>query len=259
MPLPARLADGARAVATAILPLRVRLWMRSVQRKLRLQSVPVGTVQFGSLRRLDPISPIFGKDRDLVSIERFYMERFLESCSADIQGRVLELGDAAYTRRFGGARVTQSDVLHYVPGNPEATIVGDFTRPETIPVEAFDCMIVTQTLQMIYDVKPAIATLYRALKPGGVLLVTTHGMSRIARREGVDDWGEYWHFTAQSLHRLMAEVFPAENIQISTCGNVFAAVCNLHGLAASEIEPHELAYRDPNYEIIITARLRRPL
>lgn len=259
MPLRARLADSARAVATAVLPLQLRLWMRGVQRKLRLQSVPVGTVQFGSLRRLDPISPIFGKDRDLVSIERFYMETFLESCSADIKGRVLELGDAAYTRRFGGSRVTQSDVLHYVPGNPEATIVGDFTRPETIPVDAFDCMIVTQTLQMIYDIKPAIATLYRALKPGGVLLVTTHGMSRIARREGVDDWGEYWHFTAQSLQRLMAEVFPAENIQISTYGNVFAAVCNLHGLAAREIEPHELAYRDPNYEVIITARLQRSL
>mgnify|MGYP002363222386 CR=1 FL=1 len=221
--------------------------------------MPVGTVEFGSLRRLDPISPIFGKDRDLVSIERYYIESFLENCSADVKGRVLELGDASYTNCFGGSKVTKSDVLHYVPGNRDATIFGDFTKPETIPIDAFDCMIVTQTLQMIYDVKPAIATLYRALKPGGVLLLTTHGMSRIARREGIDDWGEYWHFTAQSIRRLFLEFFPETHIQIDTYGNVFTAVCNLHGLAAREVTPEELAYRDPNYEIIISVRAQRPL
>ncbi|RYF39431.1 MAG: methyltransferase, partial [Cytophagaceae bacterium] len=132
------MADAGRAAATALLPLKLRLALRSVQRKLKLQSVPVGTVQFGSLRRLDPISPIFGKDRDLVSIERFYIESFLESASADVKGRVLELGDASYTKRFGGQKVTKSEVLHYVPGNPDATIVGDFTKPETIPTDAFD-------------------------------------------------------------------------------------------------------------------------
>ena len=56
-----------------------------------------------------------------------------------------------------------------------------------------------------------------------------------------------------------SEVFPEANLQIDTYGNVFTAMCNLHGLAASEVTPEELAYRDPNYEIIISVRARRPL
>lgn len=258
MPIRAAIGQAARDAATAALPLSLRLWLRGVQRKLKLQSVPVGKVDFGSLRRLDPISPIFGKDRDLVSIERHYIESFLEAHSVDIKGRVLELGDPSYTERFGGSRVTTADVLHYVPGNPQATIVGDFTRPETIPVEAFDCMIVTQTLQMIYDVRPAIRTLHDALKPGGVLLCTSHGISPIARREGVDDWGEYWHFTSQSIRRLFEEVFPRESLEIRTYGNIFTVIGSLHGLAAQEVLPEELDYCDPKYELIVAVRAQRP-
>ena len=259
MPVRASIGQAVRDAATATLPLSVRLWLRGVQRKLKLQSVPVGSVDFGSLRRLDPISPIFGKDRDLVSIERHYIESFLESHSADVKGRVLELGDATYIKRFGGAKVTKPEVLHYVPGNPDATIVGDFTKPETIPKDAFDCMIVTQTLQMIYDIRPAIATIRDALKPGGVLLATSHGISPIARREGVDDWGEYWHFTSQSMRRLFEEAFPRENLEIRTYGNIFTVIGSLHGLGAQEVLPEELDYCDPKYELIIAVRAQRPL
>ncbi len=259
MPIRAALGKAVRDAATATLPLSLRLQLRGIQRKLKLQSVPVGSVDFGSLRRLDPISPIFGKDRDLVSIERHYIESFLEDCAADIKGRALELGDATYIKRFGGDKVAKADVLHYVPGNPDATIVGDFTRPETIPTNAFDCMIVTQTLQMIYDIRPAIRTLHDALKPGGVLLCTSHGISPIARREGVDDWGEYWHFTSQSMRRLFEEVFPAANLDIRTYGNIFTVIGSLHGLAACEVEPEELAYCDPKFELIIAVRAQRPL
>ena len=51
--------------------------------------MPVGTVDFGSLKRLTPISPIFGIDRDLISVERYYIEAFLKAHQADIKGRVL--------------------------------------------------------------------------------------------------------------------------------------------------------------------------
>jgi len=88
---------------------------------------------------------------------------------------VLEIGEVTYTRRFGGDRVTKSDVLHVVEGNPEATIVGDLTNADNIPSEAFDCVILTQTLHLLYDVKTALANLYRILKPGGILLVTVPG------------------------------------------------------------------------------------
>lgn len=250
----ARIEKLVRETAAAVLPQSSREWIRAQQRRYRLQSVPVGSVDFGGLRRLSPISAIFGKDRDLLTIERYYIEQFLEKHAADIKGRCLEMGDPAYTRKFGGAKVTQADVLNYVEGNPQATIVADLTDAPHIPDETFDCIIITQTLQMIFDVDKAIATLHRILKPGGVVLCTSHGMSRVARREGVDDWGEYWHFTTQSKRRLFRAHFRPENVEVSTVGNVFTCICNLHGLGAREIDQAELDLHDPNFELLVLVR-----
>ena len=254
MPIIASIRDGIRGVATAVLPASTRDWLRAQQRRLGLQSVPVGSVNFGSLDRLSPISPIFGKDRDLLSVERYYIEHFLGRYAADVKGRTLEMGDPAYTLKFGGDRVTQPDVLNYVPGNPKATIVADLTDAPHIETGTFDCIIITQTLQMIFEIEKCIAELHRILKPGGVVLATSHGMSRVARREGVDDWGEYWHFTSQSKRKLFGDIFGRDNISIETYGNVLSCVANLHGLAAREIRPEQIDYNDPNYELVVCAR-----
>lgn len=254
MPIIAKARDAVRAVATKILPASTRDWLREQQRRLGLQSVPVGSVDFGSLDRLSPISPIFGKDRDLLSVERYYIEQFLGKYAADVKGRTLEMGDPAYTIRFGGDRVTQPDVLNYVEGNPQATIVADLTNAPHIPTGSFDCIIITQTLQMIFEIEKCIAEMHRILKPGGVVLATSHGMSRVARREGVDDWGEYWHFTSQSKRRLFGAAFGRENVAIETYGNVLSCVANLHGLAARELRPDQIDFNDPNYELLVCAR-----
>lgn len=258
MPVSAKTAKVVRKLAALLLPLTVRAKIRAFQRKYRLQSVPAGSVDFGTLRRLAPISPIFGIDRDLISVERYYIEKFLATHAADIKGRVLEIGDPGYTIKFGGTRVRHSDVLSYVEGNPKATVVADLTQADNIPDNRYDCIIVTQTLQMIFDVQAAIKNLYRILKPGGVVLVTSHGISSIARREGVDSWGEYWHFTSQSKRRLFEPHFSAENIMVSTYGNVLSAISSLHGLSYSELEREELDFCDPNYELLVTVRAQKP-
>jgi len=98
---------------------------------------------------------------------------------------VLEIGDADYTRKFGGKRVTHSDVLHVADRDPPATIVADLTAAEHIPSNAFDCAIVTQTLHLIYDVRAAIGTLYRILKPGGVLVVNSSLVPQKSERDDI--------------------------------------------------------------------------
>ena len=82
-------------------------------------------------------------------------------------------------------------------GNPQATIVGDLTDAPQIPNDAFDCAIVTQTLQFVYDVRAALATLHRILAPGGVLLATVPGITKISPPED-EEYGEWWHYTARS-------------------------------------------------------------
>lgn len=258
MPLFARLSKLARDIAVRVLPKGTRDAIRAFQRRHRLQAVPVGTVDFGSLRRLDPVSPIFGIDRDLISVERWYIESFLDRHRGDVRGRVLEMGDPAYTLKFGDGRVTRSDVLNYVEGNPKATIVGDLTDAPQIPDNTFDCIIITQTLQMIYEVHKAVATLHRILKPGGVVLATSHGITKVARREGVDDWGEYWNFTTQGSRRMFGDVFGRENVEVTSCGNILTTIASLHGLAASEVERGELDYHDPDFELLVMVRAVKP-
>lgn len=192
-----------------------------------------------------------------MSIDRYYIEGFLQTFSADIRGRVLEIADDSYTKKFGGDRVSRSDVLHATGDNPQATLVGDLATGSGIPENAFDCLIVTQTLLVIYDVKAAIANCYRALKPGGVLLASFPGISQISRHD-MNRWGDYWRFTDLSARRLFEEVFPAGDLQIETHGNVLAAVAFLHGLAADELKQNELDYVDADYQVSITVRAKKP-
>lgn len=238
--------------------LPIHRWKWALQRSYKIQWPRMGTVLFGDLRRVTPISRSFGFDRG-TPIDRYYIEKFLAASAVDIRGHVLEIGDDTYTQKFGGGRITKSDVLHFVEGNPKATIVADLTCADHLLSDTFDCIIFTQTLQMIYDVRSALGHLRRIMKPGGVLLVTSHGITKICRREGVDDWGEYWHLTAQSAQRLFQEYFPAPNVRVEVYGNVLTAIASMHGLAAEELHQEELDYLDSNYEIIIGVRAIKPV
>lgn len=233
-----------------------RAWIGSVRRKYGLQWPRRGTVNFGDLRRTKPVSASFGMDRGK-AIDRFYIEAFLRDNADCIAGRALELGDPYYINTFGGGKVTQPEVLHVVAGNPVATIVADLTDAPHIPDDSFDCIIFTQSIQMIYDFRAALGTLHRILKPGGTVLLTTAGIAKIGRRLGRDDWGEYWHFTSQSIEALAAECFPGARASVTTYGNVLAATAFLHGLAVEEMEPAELEYCDPDFEVIVAARITK--
>ena len=217
---------------------------------------PVGLVRFGSLRRLRPISPDWGMERGQ-PVDRYYIENFLAAHAADICGRVLEIGANTYTRRFGSERVTESVVLHVAEQKEVVTLIGDLTTGENMPVDAFDCIILTQTLNAIFDVAAALQTVYRILKPGGVALMTVPGISKISRYD-MERWGYYWSFTTASISRLVMAVFPPESVQIEAHGNVLAAIAFLHGLASQELRRQELDTRDADYEVLITVRAVKP-
>lgn len=248
-----RALDGARRAARAVLPAGVRGWLGA-----RLPGLGPAPVRFGSLRRLAPVSRKFGWDRGGLPVDRYYIEGFLARHAGDIAGRVLEARDDTYTRRFGGDRVRQADVLHPVPGNPKATIVADLTRGDQLPDEAFDCIVLTQVLPFIPDVQEAARTLHRILRPGGVVLATMPGISQIVRYD-MDRWGDYWRFTSLSARRLFECAFPGGTVEVESHGNVLAATAFLQGLSTRDLRPEELDHHDPDYEVLITVRaVKRP-
>lgn len=210
-----------------------------------------------ALADVRPVSTIWGLDRG-TPIAGYYIERFLREHSADIRGRTLEMGDLRYTRKYGGERVARADVLHYIPGNPDATLVGDLVSGSGIPADTFDCMIVINTLLLIYDLRAAMRTIYQALRPGGVLLAHFTGVDRKSP-EGPAWEADYWRFTSASVRRLCVEHFPESHVRVVTYGNVRTATAYLYGLAAEELRQDELDFDDPDYEVVICARAVRPL
>ena len=206
----------------------------------------------GDLRRVTPIDSGFGLGRGK-PVDRHYIESFLQRHAGDIRGRVLEVAEDAYTLRFGGSRVTASDILHADESNPRATLTGDLAAANDLPSASFDCFICTQTLTYIYDVQRAVATIHRILKPGGVLLATVPGISQMSPYDR-DRWGEYWRFTEQSLGRLLGESFGSENVAVEAYGNVLASTAFLQGLCVDDLRKDELDHRDQRYQMLVAGR-----
>ena len=248
----------ARRVALRILPWlprRLRVWAAARWPGLGYRPRR-GDVALGDLRRLEPFSREFGFDRGL-PVDRYYIEGFLESHASDVRGRVLEVGDNEYLLRYGGDRVTQPDVLNIHDCGGNTTIVSDLETGRGIPDEAFDCLVITQTLQLIYDVPAALKTLYRILRPGGVLLLTVPGtIAHLEQGQWRDTW--FWGFGPLALRRLVEEVFPPDRVELECHGNVLASIAFLEGLATEELSTAELDHRDALYPLLLTVRATKP-
>lgn len=224
-----------------------KLHQRGAYRKY---TPPPGKIEPGDFNRLTPFSTDFGFDRG-GAIDRFYIESFLEENRDHVRGRVLEIGDNAYTLKYGGDKVLRSDILHIDHHNSRATYIGDITDIPEIPSGTFDCIILTQTLHLIYDFTSALRTCYRILKPGGCLLLTVPGISHIDGGAWKDYW--LWSFTDASVKRLMTDTFNGSKVNIKTYGNVYVAAAFLYGMGLPEFRKDFLFHHDASYQVIISA------
>ena len=205
---------------------------------------------FDGLLGVHPVSDHWGWDRG-TPVDRYYIDQFLTRHAADVRGRALEVKDAAYIRRFDHG-VTSIDVLDIDRDNREATIIADLSVGDGIPEARFDCFVLTQTLQYVYDVRAAVEQCHRLLAPGGVLLVTLPTLSRIDHHAGLAH--DYWRFTSGSCTRLFGDVFGVERIEVQSWGNVLASVAFLRGTSYEEIPRHKLDVDDPYFPLVITVR-----
>jgi SAM-dependent methyltransferase len=240
-----------RTLLKRMVPRPVRRWIRETQMSVsRTVSPLLPGVDMGDLRRVTPIARNFGLQRGN-PIDRHYIEGFLAEHAQQIRGRVLEVQTDDYTRLFGGKGVTRADVVDIDAANTCATLVADLAVPCSLPSETFDCIICTQTLLLIYDVKTAVMNLYRALKREGVLLATVPG---VAHKIETNERHDFWRFTSQSARRMFAEVFGDGNVEVRAYGNVLAATAFLHGMVTREFTRGELDHHDPEYEVTIAVR-----
>lgn len=110
-----------------------------------------------------------------------------------IDGRVLDVGcgDRPY------AALLPADAIGFdVPGNPHADLHGSI---DAIPVDdaSFDVALCLQVLEHVPDPAAAVRELHRVVRPGGRVLLTTHGVYPF--HPNPDD---LWRWTHQGLERL---------------------------------------------------------
>lgn len=210
-------------------------------------------IAFGDLRRVTPISRDWGYERG-EPIDRWFIERFLAAHAEDIRGSVLEIQEGDYTKRFGGERVSRSEVLDLNAANPAATILADLRDAPHIPDDQFDCIILTQTIHVVDDMRAVAAECHRILKPGGVLLATLPCVSRTCLEYGRD--GDFWRVTDAGARALFGAVFGAD-VQATPRGNVLASTAFIFGLARNELREEELAHDDPYNPTIACVRARK--
>jgi methyltransferase family protein len=222
---------------------RLLRFLRRVRRPIRL----------GSLGRMHPVSGNWGFDRG-TPVDRCYVEAFLEEHRSDIAGRVLEVRDSGYTRRYG-TNVLQADVLDIDASSPRATIIADLSAADSIPDNQFDCFILTQTLQLIFETRAALAHAHRILRPGGVLLVTVPVLSRLAPRYGAVE--DYWRFTPAACMALLEGTFGTGQVTVRAYGNVTSAIAFLAGAAQEDLRRDQLETQDPSFPVVVGARARK--
>lgn len=237
-------------------------WLRPAVRRIPtgmrtkiVRNLPGRQLHWGSLRRTLPFSNWYGHDRG-VPIDRHYIEAFLAREAASIRGEVLEVRDPTYALRFGGDDATQIHVVDIDRTNPQATVFADLAVECSLPFEAYDSMIVTQTLQYTVDDAAAFRTLWRALRPGGTLLFTGPCISRVDQPER--EW-DRWRYTQFGLQTRLAELLPEAEVTVESHGNVLAGAAFLYGLAVQELTEAELDVDDPRFPVIVCARVSKPL
>lgn len=129
------------------------------------------------------------------------LPRALEGLSADLEAapdaRILDYGcaDLPYRRFFPSS-------VEYVgadlPGNPHASV--EIAPDGSVPVDdgTFDAVLSTQVLEHVADPGLYLSECHRVLRPGGRLLLSTHGIM-LYHPDPVD----YWRWTSAGLRRIV--------------------------------------------------------
>jgi SAM-dependent methyltransferase len=147
------------------------------------------------LRESTPWHPLSHITRELPAA----LERLSRELRVPSGGRVLDYGCAEMPyRRFFGPDVDL--VGADLPGNPWATVR---LRPDgTLPVEdaGFDAVLSSQVLEHVTDPATYLRECLRVLRPGGRLLLSTHGI--MVYHPDPDD---YWRWTCAGLRRAVED------------------------------------------------------
>lgn len=202
---------------------------------------------------VNPVSRQFGTERG-TPVDRYYISDFLKNNRKYITGKVLEIEDAKYTHLYGTNYT--SIVMDVSSSKPWVNFNANLETGEGIEDSVADCFILTQTLMYIYDLNRAAESIYRLLKPGGIVLITCSGISQNSVR-CMDNYGCYFNFNASVFDKLFGDKSRYDVLESGSYGNVKTVAAHLIGLCQEDLDEADFRYNDPYYPLITYAVVRR--
>jgi SAM-dependent methyltransferase len=206
---------------------------------------------FADLPR-EPWSDNYGSDRGS-PVDRRYIEAFLAARHRAIRGRVAEVQDSTYTMRYGAGRVSASVVVDIDAGNPGATLIADLEDVGSLSRDAFDCIILTQTLHLLRRPHHCIDNCFLALRAPGVLLATAPSVSRVSPT--YPD-GDFWRFTPAGMTELFTRHWPGD-FSVHAFGNLRTCVAFLLGETQEDLPDTVLDDHDPRFPLTVAVEAHK--
>lgn len=212
----------------------------------------ISPVDLKSLNQETPVDEHMGFSRGK-PIDRFYIEKHLKKNRNSIKGHLLEVAEDHYIKEFCSSPNTSSfAVLDFnkEEATPPLIYNFDLEQTSTCPENEFDCFVCTNTFNFIYDIKAAIKSSHKILKPGGSLVGTVASYTQVSKFD-YERWGDFWRFTDKSIKRLLQEEF-GNNVDVEIYGNFSTALALMQGLALEDIKDKSiLDSTDPIYASVI--------
>ena len=158
---------------------------------------------------------------------------------------VLDLGcgDKPYLPYFAG--VASDYVGVDVHAGEHVDVVGP---ADELPFEdgRFDVVVATQMLEHVPDPARVLREAHRVLRPGGVLLLSTHGTTVYHPNPG-----DFWRWTHEGLEKLLADNGDWSDVRVDGAGGTMACFGYLYGLYVARALPQRLL--SPLRDALITA------
>lgn len=192
-----------------------------------------------------------------------WIQRFLTASVPELTpGHCLEFGELKYTKLHFAHQCSHQHHTIYTghsaaPGGMTATFEVDIDQgPGPIPWNTFDTVIATQVFEHVKDPSASASTLFKVLKPGGVMLWTVP-MSWVHHvYPGL--YGDHWRFTAEG-GRLLLQRAGFEILSSECHGDSSTLALYAMGMGEAEMVAQETYSGDCNYAVHVGIRARKPL
>jgi SAM-dependent methyltransferase len=174
----------------------------------------------GATRRYPPISsPTWVVRRALAA----WLQAQAAELETGAQVRVLDVGCGVKPYYPFFAKVASEYIGVDVVENPAAELLGPV---EALPVDdaSFDVVLCTQVLEHCDDPAQAVRELRRVTRPGGRVLVSTHGV-QVYHPSPVD----YWRWTHEGLRRVFEQNADWADLRVEPAAGTGSALAMLLG------------------------------